>query len=107
VNPHSDAIDPQELARAWSLIRSAAEHLGRVAREESLPGPFSPLRYLILATLGEATSYGLSARRLARSLCVRPSTLARWRCVSRTQGVMRSAGWARPPAPRPSRARRA
>jgi DNA-binding MarR family transcriptional regulator len=65
-----------ELHRAWLLLRAAARRFDRIAREESWPTPFAPIRYLILAELDRATDHGLSARRLSRSLSVPPPTLA-------------------------------
>jgi DNA-binding MarR family transcriptional regulator len=67
---------PDELHRAWLLLRAAARRFDHVAREESWATPFAPIRYLILAELDRATDHGLSARRLARSLSVAPPTLA-------------------------------
>lgn len=75
-HPYAHRIDLHELDRAWRTVRSVADQLDRVAREEGWPTPFGPVRYLILATLDGATAYGLSARRLARSLGLHPSTIA-------------------------------
>jgi DNA-binding MarR family transcriptional regulator len=74
--PRLTRVDPGELSRAWHVLRGAAERLDQIAVEEGWSVPFSPIRYLILAKLHDATTFGLSPRRLARLLAVRPSTLA-------------------------------
>lgn len=71
-----DRVDPHELRRARQLIRTAADGFARVTAEEQWPLRFPPIRYLILAQLDAATAFGLTPRRLARVLAVRPSTLA-------------------------------
>lgn len=93
VKPEPHHIDPHDLGRAWRLLRSAAEGLERIAREEGWPAPFKPVQYLVLTELGEATAYGLSARRLARSLSVRPSTLAYHLDALERAGLVRRAPW--------------
>jgi len=66
----------EEIHRAWILLRAAARQFQHVARVEGWPTPFSPIRFLILAELARATDYGLSVRRLARSMSTAPSSLA-------------------------------
>lgn len=58
--------------------RSAAPPIGSTVSQRRRGGraPFTPIRYLVLAQLREATAFGLSPGRLARLLAVRPSTLA-------------------------------
>jgi DNA-binding MarR family transcriptional regulator len=73
---HGERIDPEELASAWGLLRSVALRLDRIAKLEGWPTPFAPARYLILVQLERATAYGLTVGMLARSLTLRPSTLA-------------------------------
>jgi DNA-binding MarR family transcriptional regulator len=69
-------LDAEEIHRAWLLLRAAARQFHHVSRVEGWPTPFAPVRYLILAELAGATVYGLSARRLARSMSIAPSSLA-------------------------------
>lgn len=88
-----DPIDPDELDRAWRLLRSAADHFELVARAEGWSTALSPLRYLVLAKIDAATSYGLSARRLAHALSVRPSTLAYHLDGLEGTGLVRRAPW--------------
>lgn len=73
---HPTRFDRAELHRAWLVTRAAAATLEQVAAAEGWPVPFPPVRYLVLACLEEASSFGLSPRRLARLLAVGPSTLA-------------------------------
>ena len=88
-----EGMDPEEVDRAWHLLRSAARRLDRIANEEGWPTPFAPARYLTLVLLDRATGYGLSARRLARSLGVSPSTLAHHLDVLEGAGLVRRAPW--------------
>ncbi|MGD8728299.1 MAG: MarR family transcriptional regulator [Gemmatimonadota bacterium] len=88
-----EGIDPDEIDRAWHLLRSAARRLDRVAKDRGWPTPFAPARYLILVLLDQATAYGLSARRLARSLGVSPSTLAHHLDVLEAAELIRRAPW--------------
>ena len=76
IAPHSDPIDPEAVEGAWRTLRGVAGRLDWIARREGWPVPFGPARYLVLLLLERATTYGLSARRLARSLALSPSTLA-------------------------------
>lgn len=73
---HDEPIDPDQVDRAWQVLRSAALRLDRIAAEEGWPIPFAPVRYLILVLLQRATAFGLTVRRIALSLAVRPSSLA-------------------------------
>jgi DNA-binding MarR family transcriptional regulator len=91
VSPHGEGIDPEELASAWGLLRSVASRLDRIAKQEGWPTPFAPVRYLILVQLERATAYGFSARRLARSLATRPSTLAHHLDVLERAGLVHRA----------------
>jgi len=86
-------IDPEELDNARRLIRSVTWRLDRIAKEEGWPTPFAPARYLILVTLERATTFGLSARRLARALALSPSTLAHHLDVLERAGLVRRAPW--------------
>jgi len=90
---HCGRIDPEELGRAWRLLRSAAGRLDMIAKQHDWPTPFAPARYLILVLLERATAYGLSARRLARSLGLSPSTLAHHLDVLERAGLIRRAPW--------------
>ena len=83
----------EEVRRAWLVLRGAARRLDHIARAEGWPTPFAPARYLILAELLEATNYGLSARRLARSLSMVPSTLAHHLDVLEKAGLVTRAKW--------------
>ena len=93
VAPHGGRIDPEELDSAWRLIRSVALRLDRIAKQEGWPTPFRPARYFILLQLERATAYGLSARRLARLLAMRPSTLAHHLNVLERAGLVHRAPW--------------
>lgn len=86
-------IDPEELDKAWHLLRTATRQLDRIARRHGFPTPFAPARYLILLQLERATAYGLSARRLARSLGLGPSTVAHHLDVLEGAGLVRRAPW--------------
>jgi DNA-binding MarR family transcriptional regulator len=90
---HYERIDPHELDSAWRLLRSVAWRLDRIAKQEGWPTPFAPVRYLILVLLERATAYGLSARRLARSLAMNPSTLAHHLDVLERAGLVYRAPW--------------
>jgi DNA-binding MarR family transcriptional regulator len=74
--PGSGTIDVQELDRAWRFVRAMSDRLDGVARQQGWPTPFGPVRCLILAHLTEATTYGLSARRLGDLLSMKPPSLA-------------------------------
>ena len=93
ISLHWERIVPEEMERAWHLLRSAMRRLDRIAKEQGWPTPFAPARYLILVLLERATVYGLSARRLARSLGVSPSTLAHHLDVLEEAGLVRRAPW--------------
>lgn len=93
VTRHCEPIDPDDVERAWHLLRSAARRLDRIAEEQGWPTPFAPARYLILLLLERGTAYGLSARRLARSLGVSPSTVAHHLDVLERAGLVRRAPW--------------
>lgn len=84
---------PEELERAWLLLRSQARRLDRIAKDQGWPTPFAPARYLILLLLDRATAYGLSARQLASSLEVSRSTLAHHLDVLEGAGFIRRAPW--------------
>ncbi len=83
----------EEVRRAWLVLRRAARLFDDIAREEGWSTPFSPARYLILAELQQATTYGFSARRLARSLSMVPSTLAHHLDVLEEMGLVTRAKW--------------
>lgn len=51
------------------------------------------LRFLLLAALRDSTAYGLSARRLARMLRVKPSTLAYHLDALESAGFIVRAPW--------------
>ena len=91
--PGARQIDPQELHRAWCMLRVAAERFDVVAKVEGWPTPFSPVRYLLLAHLVESTGYGLSVRRLTRALSVRPSTLAYHLDALENAGLIARSPW--------------
>lgn len=88
-----ERLDPDEIDGAWHLLRSAARRLDRIAKDEDWPTPFAPARYLILVLLDRATAYGLSARRLARSLGVSPSTMAHHLDVLEGADLVRRVPW--------------
>lgn len=90
---YREAIDPEEVVSAWRLLRSVACRLDRIAAQKGWPTPFAPTRYLILVLLERATAYGLSARRLARSLSLSPSTLAHHLDVLEGAGLIHRAPW--------------
>ena len=74
---HCDHIDPEELEAAWRLLKSVGRRLDWIARQHGWPAPFAPARYLILSVLErQPTLYGLTPRRLARALALRPPTIA-------------------------------
>ena len=91
----TERSDPpnEEVRRAWLVLRGAARRFDRIAREEGWPTPFAPARYLILAELMQATTYGFSARRLARGLSMVPSTLAHHLDVLEESGLVTRAKW--------------
>ena len=93
LSPFAVRIDVDELERSWHLLRHAAERFDHVAREEGWPVPFAPMRVLLLARLDQATSYGLSARRLARLCCVAPSTLAHHLDALESAGLVSRVPW--------------
>jgi DNA-binding MarR family transcriptional regulator len=82
-----------ELEHAWLVLRAAARRFDGIAREEGWPTPFAPVRYLILAELLHATPHGFSARRLARSLSMPPSTLAHHLDALEAAGLASRAPW--------------
>jgi DNA-binding MarR family transcriptional regulator len=87
------AFTPEELQRAWHLLRSVGAHFDHIARLQGWPTPFSPVRYLLLAHLTEATLYGLSVRRLRCALSLRPSTLAYHLDALEAAGLIARARW--------------
>ena len=93
VTLHGERFDPEEIDGAWHVLRRAGRRLDRIAKEQGWPTPFAPARYLILVLLEQATAYGLSARRLARSLDVSPSTLAHHLDVLEGAGLVHRAPW--------------
>ena len=86
-------IDRQDLLHAWRLLRVAGERFDRVAHQEGWPTPFGPVRYLILAQLEQATTYGLSARRLTHLLSVPRSSLAHHLDALERAGLVQRDPW--------------
>jgi DNA-binding MarR family transcriptional regulator len=65
-----------EVDRANRLLRVVSDALNFVAEPEGWPVPFSPVRFLVLAHLHHATTFGLTPRRLAWLLRMPASSLA-------------------------------
>ena len=74
---------PPTLAERWAevdsanrLLRNVVEALDFVAESEGWPVPFSPVRFLVLAHLHNATAFGLTPSRLAWLLRMPTSSMA-------------------------------
>lgn len=88
---YCDRIDPEDVERAWLLLRSITRRLDRLAKQHGWPTPFTPPRYLILVALEGASVFGLTPRRISRAVALSPSTVAHHLDVMEGAGLVRRA----------------